>query len=1121
MNIINVDGTRGEILKTINTRSKALKIELVKYGDVVLICPNVFMNTKNELENIIPTFSSSVMTYANEKFLTKFKIGLRNENKFEMISSFKTRYKYFASYNSPMLTKYIREYVDLFYDYVQDNYSSNNLSNMTFCIICYDVNIIAPKSKRKYKGGNFTELPYYIKKSQCIINIKSNDNKCFLWSILAHLFPASSNPNRVSKYKKYEKILDTKRIKWPMGFDQFDDFSKDNNINFSVYEIVFDETDIKKSRLVQLYKQCDADIINEQNINLLLYKNHFMYIKNISGLVKCLLQTKKSVYVCYNCGESYYYSINAFEKHLLNCPYLDSEAIYKLDESNKKIKFTNHYKSYKVPNCVYADFESILEPCINDDSVEENSKKLTKHIPCAVGMAFWDNNSVQESYHLAKSGQECIDIFLDNLENIGRKMSYRYMYYKSLPLQLNKDTTICCICKKPGAKYITECIINASNIIGTCHEICRLNYFKHIKIIPILFHNLKNYDAHLFIDTLAKRFKNLSCIPITKEKYISFKACQWIEGNEITFKFLDTIGFLSGSLASNASTLQCYNFIGKCKSNIPWNNLDKLDNKLPFPYEYIKSFDVLSEPCLPLDENSWFSLLKNCSPSKESINLAHKTFKENKCSNIGDYMMLYLRMDVMLLMEVFEKFRILSIEEYNLDPLHYYTTPGFAWDAALKFTNVKLDILNTDELIGFFIHKGVIRGGISTVSELKYATSDCINSNIMYYDVTNLYGYAMTKSLPTGNFKIDSFKGDDSITSISNTIDIINKYNEDDKTGYIFEVDMEYPLNLLPLHNALPFLVERINGKLIPILRDKYNYRLHINILKQAIEAGLILKRVHKIVSFNQSAWLKDYIMHNTNERSKTKDPNKRNFYKLMNNSVYGKTMENILNRSKFNIYDTSTFDLKMKNIDFRNKIKSITQLTENIVISEEKGLIPTYDKPIYIGFSILELSKHHMYNLLYNVIKPKWVSSKLMYMDTDSLILYINEKIDYIGIEKWFDLDSKGILGTLKDEYPHHPITKFLCLKSKCYILETKNGNKSVKNKGVSDTSGLDFCDFEDMLNAEINSNYIFKKTKQINFRSINHQIYTISTEKISLTSIDDKRTRPLSDYTTACLLD
>lgn len=1135
MKIININDplntNNEEDVRNINVKEKGMSytIKITKYGDVVLIYPELGFRDTILKSSFIKSFSKNAIFYANKRNLSKFKFGIKNNTTFIIKTSdveVANTYNYFSAINEVTLAEKIKEYYDSFVSNVIPKYDfdgENYFKSMTFCLICYDLNLIVKKKKEKIVGGSFVELPYYIKKSQCIINIKNKDNKCFLWSILAHLYPQESNANRVTKYKKYEKILDTSNVKWPMCANQFDSFSLINKINFTVFEIQGgDDVDSKDKRLIVLYKQYDEFVKQEPIINILLYKGHYMYIKNLSGLVKCMLQTNKSVYACNHCGESYYYTINAFEKHLLNCPYFEDKKIYKLHDGGK-IKFENHYKSLPIPSCIYADFESILEPITKlDVNNQDNSTKLTKHIPCAVGMASWDGSSLNEYYYIGKNGQDCIDKFLDKLVDSGTKMAYRFNTYNLLKLVKSKEKE-CCICKRKienGHSYRIESTVNINDVIGSGHEFCRRNYFGQIRQIPVLFHNLKNYDAHLFIDSLSKRFKDLSCIPITKEKYISFKCCFWINGVKIVLRFLDTIGFLSGSLASNASTLNSFKFIGKVKSNIEWNNIENVDNKLPFPYEYIKSFDVLNEPFLPTNTSDWYSELKGSSPDIKSIELAIKTFNDNNCKNIGDYMLLYLRIDVLLLLEIFESFRVLSMNEYTLDPLHYYTTPGLAWDAALKFTNVELDILENDEMVGFFIQKGVIRGGISTVSELKYASSDCINSNIMYYDVTNLYGYAMISSLPTGNFKFLNFHGDESINAINTTLNILKNYSDDDNIGYMFEVDMHYPNDLISIHNALPFLVERVNGKLIPTINDKTNYRLHISILIQAINNGLVLTRVHKIISFSQSKWLSNYIMHNTNERAKTKDANKRNFYKLMNNSVYGKTMENILNRSKFIIYDLATFNNKMLKNDFRNKIKKITQLTSNIIVSEENDMIPVYDKPIYIGFSILEISKRHMYDLLYNVIKPKWKTSKLMYMDTDSLILYINEKMDYNGVENYFDLNSKGILGTLKDEYPNDPITKFICLKSKCYLLENKSGKRTVKNKGVGDTSGLDLKDFEEMLNAEINKEYIFKKTSQVNFRSINHEVFTIKCEKISLTSIDDKRNPPNIDYTTTPLL-
>jgi hypothetical protein len=1091
--------------KESNIKLPEFKINYLKYGTTKVILPSISLHDNSM--SVIDVFSKNVFNYAKKEEYTKFKFSLKIDKAISLKDP--TRQKRCGTINYIDKYKSVEDFIDdfikfnkAFFDSCDETYSESPYKNIYYCVVFYTDKITKKNTSKKTKvGASFVELPYYIKKTKTVVNIKNNDNLCFLWSIFAHLYPQELNPNRVSKYIPYKDTLFT-NFDWPMNVYDVEEFTKINKLNIIIYKLDNDVIEL-------IYKNYDEGIKQLDPIHLLLYKNHYMYIKNLDGLFRCVLKTDNTVHVCYFCSSNYFYSIDALEKHMMNCPYNENECIFKLHQGGT-IKFTNYYKMFRNFSCVYADFETVLKP-ISDQFGKTDTQKMTKHLPCAVGLCFTSSlDYIDEYYYL---GEDCVERFLDRLEYIAKLVSRRFTNLSGINKNIPNPGKTCCIfCNKTDNNMVeTESTDDFNKILGYSHPYCKQKYFSKIKTIPVIFHNLKNYDAHLFIDQLAQRFKNISCIPITKEKYITFKASHWVDGIEITFKFLDSIGFLTGSLASNASTLSSFKYINKIKSNIPWGNIENINTKLPFPYEYIKSFDVLKEHTLPQNEKDWFSNLKNTSPSENEILLAHKTFEEFNCQNIGDYMMLYLRIDVLLLVEIFEAFRITSMNEYKLDPLHYYTTPGLAWDSALAFSKVELDILNTQELVSFFIEKGVIRGGISTVSELKYAmanfTNDETKSNIMYYDVTNLYGYAMIQSLPTGNFIYNDYIGDESLKQVDFVLDLCKKYNDSDFKGYMFEVDIHYPHEKYEAHNALPFLVENVNGKLIPMLRNKLNYRLHICVLIQALNAGLVLVRVHKIISFNQSKWLSSYIMHNTNERAKTKDPNKKSFYKLMNNAVYGKTMENILNRSTFNIYDVKSFDLKMSRQDFVNKVKKITPLTENLLVCEENDMIPVYDKPIYIGFSILEISKRHMYFLLYDVIKIKWKSSILMYMDTDSLIVYITGKMNYEGVEKFFDLNSKGILGTLKDEYPKTPISKFICLKSKCYALVTNTGKTHIKNKGITDNSNLSFEEFENMLDSEIKGNKTCIRSKQYNFRSFNHQIYTVSTNKITLSSMDDKR--------------
>ena len=128
--------------------------------------------------------------------------------------------------------------------------------------------------------------------------------------------------------------------------------------------------------------------------------------------------------------------------------------------------------------------------------------------------------------------------------------------------------------------------------------------------------------------------------------------------------------------------------------------------------------------------------------------------------------------------------------------------------------------------------------------------------------------------------------------------DFIKDYNENGNKGYIFEVDAEYPKKFFNLLSDLPFLVERNKiyecNKLVCNIHDKDNYVAHIRPLKEALNHGLILKKVHRVIQFNQKAWLKPFIDMNTKLRTEAKNYFEKDLFTLMNNAIFGKTMENV-----------------------------------------------------------------------------------------------------------------------------------------------------------------------------------------------------------------------------------
>lgn len=948
------------------------------------------------------------------------------------------------------------------------------------------------------KGASYKKLPKAIEVTKSVLNIKNKDNRCFLWSIIAHLYPVTSNPSSTSSYKYHLNSLKGE-LKFPISPLEIEDFCELNKLSIRVWTIdmYFDSIYVLNDYIC---------MENVEPINLLLLDGHYSLIKKIDVLVSLIRGTKS--YICQYCASCSFSSFLALEKHINICYLFDNENLFKLPEK-PFIKFSNSEKKWRVPNVIYADFECMLVP-VNKKS-GDCTTIISEHVPIAYGLCLKYGDFIYEKYEM---GVGCEALFVSELLDISSKIKEKYIEMLKI---VKGDKEKCCLCnksvKRPVIIYKTEFIFNnLKAILGEGHLVCRNKLYKKILTIPVLFHNLKGYDSHLFIDKLSSMTRYFTCIPISKEKYISFKV---VTHSGVTLKFLDSMAFLSGSLSSNADRLPNKRFIGNPISNISMFGLEKINSKLPFPYDYITNENVLDEKELP-PKDKWYSKLKDSTPDQKDIDEAIETFKLFNCKNIGDYMMLYLRLDVLLLLEIFEDFRETTIKETTLEPLNYYTTPGLAWDSALLKSNQKLELLKDEKLVSFFIEKGVIRGGISTPSELKYHSIN--KTSIHYFDVTNLYGYAMTFPLPVGEFEfLSDFECYNSIMS---------EWTINSKHGYFFEVDMIYPSYLEVKHSALPFMVENVNEKLIPMIRDKLNYRCHIMILKQAIDNGLILSKIHKIIKYRQSPWLKDYVLGNTEKRAKTKDENLRNFYKLMNNAVYGKTMENILNRQSIKIVNVNDH-VRLDKLKQSENIHDIDILTENLLIVNCKKQPVEFDKPVYVGFTILEISKYHMYDLLYNKIKPKWPSTKLMYMDTDSLIVQINEeKINYDNVEKYFDLSvygdsrhiatNKGVLGTLKDEYPNDPIEKFVCLKSKCYALKTKSGKLHMKNKGTSNLKTISFEDYLDVLNAEVDLKEKTIIVEQKSFRSFGHKVFTVSLKKVALKSLDDKRSATNNNYIT-----
>ena len=429
---------------------------------------------------------------------------------------------------------------------------------------------------------------------------------------------------------------------------------------------------------------------------------------------------------------------------------------------------------------------------------------------------------------------------------------------------------------------------------------------------------------------------------------------------------------------------------------------------------------------------------------------------------------------------------------------------------------MKLELLSDPDMY-LMVERGT-RGGISMITHrhsmannkyMKDYNSNEESKYITYLDANNLYGHAMIQKLPTSNFRWMEPQELENWTSMS----------------CILEVDLEYPGDLHDLHNEYPLAPERLTlgkvEKLVPNLNDKTKYVVHHETLKVYLSLGLKLTKIHRAITFHESAWLARYINMNTNLRTKAKNDFEKNFFKLMNNSVFGKTMENIRNRVDVRLVNSKEKALKLI---AKPNFHAVSAFSEDLIAINMKKTKQVFNKPIYLGMSILDLSKNLMYEFHNNYIKPKYNENvKLLFTDTDSLCYEINTEDFYEDItpdvDRLFDTSNypkdhksniptgvnKKVVGMFKDECAGKQILEFVGLRPKLYSYKVEDGDEQKKCKGVKKLvvkKNISLADYRRCL---------FTGERQLRtmnvIRSREHVIQSEQINKVALSCEDDKR--------------
>ena len=971
--------------------------------------------------------------------------------------------------------------------------------------------------------------------------MKNRDDKCFMWCVLRALNLKNNNPDRIDKdLISKQDTLNMKGIKYPVSFRDIDLFES-LNPTISITVLGYNQDDRVYPLKVSNFTGCEHDII------LLLIKDgensHYCLVKNISALIASQINSHKGTRnICLNCLNSFKCK-KSLDDHKEYC--YNNECVKTImPEKDTFLRFKNFLHSEKVPFIVYADTESLIKEMHNCDPNPQNSytKKYQKHEP--ISFSYYIkcfDNSVYEPRLSTYTGKDAMDVFIKWLEEdvkaIANIKPKEMIFTEEDKKRFNKSRE-CWICREPlkDDKVRDHCHYTG-RYRGSAHNSCNLKYRKP-KFIPVVFHNLSGYDSHLFIKKLGSpdEKENMDCIPNNEEKYISFsknikvgvyKDKKTGEFKDKTFKirFIDSFKFMGSSLEALVNNLPKDAFKNLDRYYTP-KEAELIKRKGFYPYEYMNTEERFNETKLPPKE-AFYSRLSGKDITKGDYKHALNVWNVFKMKTFKEYHELYNETDVLLLADVFENFRNNNLKIYGLDPAHYFTAPGLFWDACLKITGVELELLSDPDML--LMWERCIRGGISMISNRygeannKYMEGD-FNKNepskyLMYLDANNLYGCAMSMKLPTHGFK---WLTGGEMEKLYETQEL-HTWN---KTPCILQVDLEYPEKLHDLHNDYPLCPEGVkckNGveKLIPNLRDKKKYVTHYKNLIQDLKLGMKLKRIHKGIKFIESEWMKPYIDMNTELRAKAKNNFEKDHYKLMNNLVFGKIMENIRNRVNVKLVNNEE---KARKLIAKPNYKSCKIFSENLISVHMKKTSLLMNKPVYLGACILDLSKTIMYDFHYNYIKPMYKDkAKLLFTDTDSLMYEIETEDFYKDIsgdvKNRFDTSdypdnhpsgiptgiNKKVLGMFKDEATGKIIKEFVGLRAKLYSYKMFEGEESKKCKGVKKQVVEKSITHEDYKTCLFTGKEQLRKLNII--KSYEHEVYTEEVNKVALSSEDDKR--------------
>ena len=489
------------------------------------------------------------------------------------------------------------------------------------------------------EGSSYIELSKELQNPRKgLINIKNEDQKCFLYCLLYHFHKdeMANNPQRVSKYKRYEGSvsLNFNGINFPVAIKDIPKIEKMNNISVNVFGY-------ESKRTFPLYLSNPPPVGRvAETINLLLISDdnnqHYVYIKDFNRFMTNISKHKGKKHFCMPCLQ-HFSSEEILNEHRTSCLKINKKQNIIMPKFGSKAIFKNYFKMLRCPFIIYCDFESILEP-VSSAKLDEQSASYSEgyqhHKICSYAYkVHCQVDKYSKSVRLYR-GENAAENFLRNLlkENEKIQKIIKTQFHERMKITQEQErefkrSTKCYICEKKftkkSIKVRDHCHITGK-YRGPAHKNCNLQLVISNKV-PVVFHNLRGYDSHFIMQEIGKFNLNIEVIPTNSEKYLSFT---W--GQNLVF--IDSFQFMASSLDKLASNLPVNKFIN-LEKEFNEDKVSLLKRKGVYCYEYTDSWEKFQEVQFP-DKEKFYSSLNNTNVSTEEYERALKIYSEFNCNSL-------------------------------------------------------------------------------------------------------------------------------------------------------------------------------------------------------------------------------------------------------------------------------------------------------------------------------------------------------------------------------------------------------------------------------------------------------------------------------------------------------